>query len=226
MSDYKRIGVIGLGEFGRLLVRRMYEAGHEVLAIDRDMETIEAVAPYATSAVCLDSTDANALRAQELEDLDTIIITLTDFESLITTADVLRSMKITNVMARYQNGLEFKILRMLGIRELFNPGDKAARNMVEQFSHPGFHDRIILDGDFRIAETAAPSSLIGKELSECGLRRKYHLNLVTIKRDNADSTGQEIIGVPYGDTIIEKNDALVLFGKTADIKIFLDDQKS
>ncbi|MCR9141747.1 MAG: TrkA family potassium uptake protein [bacterium] len=226
MEDYKRIAVIGLGEFGSLLVRRLFEGGHEVLAIDRDMERVEALASFSTSAVCLDSTDRTAMEAQELEDLDKIIIALTDFENLITTADVLRSMKITGVMARYQNGLEYKILRMLGVSDLFNPGDKAARNMVEQFSNPGFHDRIVLDGEFTIVETPAPEALVGQELNACGLRHKYHLNIVTIKRDTEDQTSQEILGVPYGDTVIEKHDTLVLFGKADDIKIFLEDQQS
>lgn len=225
MDDYKRIAVIGLGEFGALLVRRLFEAGHEVLAIDRNMERVEALAPHATSAVCLDSTDRDAMQAQELEDLDVVVIALSDFESLITTADVLRAMKIKGVMARYQNGLEYKILRMLGVSELFNPGDKAARNMVAQFSNPGFHDRIVLEGEFVIAETSAPPALVGLPLNECGLRNKYHLNLITIKRDTAEKTGQEILGVPHGDTVIEEHDTLVIFGSSEDIKIFLEDRE-
>lgn len=224
MNETKRIAVIGLGEFGTLLVRRLFEAGHEVLAIDRSMERVEAVTQFTTSAVCLDSTDKSAMRAQELEDLDAIVIALTDFESLISTADLLRGMKITQVMARYQSGLEFKILRMLGISELFNPGDQAARNMVAQFSNPGFHDRIIVDGDFTIVETRTPEHLVGRELSECGLRHKYHLNLITIKRDVPDSTQQKIVGVPFDDSVLEKHDTLVLFGKSSDIKIFVKDQ--
>ena len=85
MAKHKRLAVIGLGEFGSLLVRHLYDAGHEVLAIDRDMERVENIVPDCTQSVCLDSTDANALKAQELEDMDAVIVALTDFESLITT---------------------------------------------------------------------------------------------------------------------------------------------
>ncbi|MEQ9365091.1 MAG: TrkA C-terminal domain-containing protein, partial [Leptospirales bacterium] len=86
------------------------------------------------------------------------------------------------------------------------------------------HDRIVLDGEFTIVETTVPDDLVGRPLNECGLRHKYHLNVVTIKRDTEDKTSQEILGVPYGDTMIEKHDTLVLFGKSGDIKIFLEDQ--
>ena len=225
MAKHKRLAVIGLGEFGSLLVRHLYDAGHEVLAIDRDMERVENIVPDCTQSVCLDSTDANALKAQELEDMDAVIVALTDFESLITTADNLRAMKIDTVMARYQNGLEFKILRMLGISELFNPGDQAARNMVEQFSHVGFHNRLIFEGEFAIVEVPVPASLVGEKVGDCGLRPQYRLNLVTIKRATEDSEGREIQGVPYADTIMQKGDTLVLFGKNEDIDIFLEDTR-
>lgn len=225
----RRFAVIGLGEFGTVLTRGLFEAGHEVLAIDNNMDNVETAASYSTHAVQLDACDANALHTQELEDMDAIIIAITEFESLITSADLLRKIEGPRILARYQNGLERKILGMLGIADTFNPDEEAARNLVEQLSNPGFHTSRVLEADYNIMELYAPASLAGQSLETCGLRRKYNLNLVTIKRrpveetDGDDEAKQRILGVPYGDTIIEDGDTLVLFGRKADLENFVDD---
>ncbi|MCB1326774.1 MAG: TrkA family potassium uptake protein [Leptospiraceae bacterium] len=222
-----RIAVIGLGEFGTILVRQLFDAGHEVVAIDRDMGRVEGAVSSSTDAVCLDSTDREAVAAQELEDFDAVIIALSDFEALISTANLLRELEVPHIMARYQSRLEYKILRMLGVTELFNPDDQAARSMVQQLTHQGALDRLIIHGPYRIAEVVVPESLIGQSLSDCGLRLKFNLNLVTLRRHNerSDSEAEEppVLGVPYGDTKLEAGDIMILFGKQKDIQAFLEE---
>ncbi len=222
----RRFAVIGLGEFGTILTRGLFEAGHEVLAIDNDMNNVEAASTYSTHAVQLDACDENALHTQELEDMDAVIIAITEFESLITSADIVRKVEGPRILARYQTGLERKILHMLGIADTFNPDEEAARNLVEQLSNPGFHTSRVLEEDYNIMELRAPKSMAGQSLETCGLRRKYNLNLVTIKRrkeSEDDEVQQKILGVPYGDTVIEEGDTLVLFGRKAHLENFVDD---
>ena len=51
----KKIAVIGLGDFGKELVKCLYEEKHEVIAIDLNMELVEEIKDFCTNAVCLDS---------------------------------------------------------------------------------------------------------------------------------------------------------------------------
>jgi len=70
-------------------------------------------------------------------------------------------------------------------------------------------------------------------LIDIGLREKYSLNLVTIKRSKKKSgllsLGERniafVIGIPKPDTVIMENDILALFGKEKYIKNILEIDK-
>lgn len=220
----KKIGVIGLGDFGLALVRALHHAGHEVTAIDRKMEVIESVSDYCTHPVCLDSTDERALKSQGVEDLEDVIIAAADdFETLIVTADILKRICRGRITVRYRTPLQMKILEMLGLRAIFNPEEKAAINMSEQFGYRGLRQNTILSDEYKVIEVAAPASLIDVPLARSGLKTKYRLNLITIKRVKQGETVEKIIGIPEGNTVVRKNDILILFGHNHDIEHFLDD---
>lgn len=57
--------VIGLGRFGMRLARLLSEAGAEVIAIDQRRELVEEIRDSVALAVCIDTTDEQALRARE-----------------------------------------------------------------------------------------------------------------------------------------------------------------
>ena len=59
--------VIGLGRFGYRLATLLAEGGAEVIAIDRKRGLVEAIRDSVTVAVCLDSTDEQALLAQGVD---------------------------------------------------------------------------------------------------------------------------------------------------------------
>ena len=123
----KKIAVIGLGDFGRALVKHLHEEGHEVTAIDHDLPTIEKIKSNCTHAVCLNSTDEKALRSQGVEQMDTVIISAAQsFEVLIVTADILRRIFNGQLIVRYRTTLHKRILEMLGEKELFTPEERPA----------------------------------------------------------------------------------------------------
>ena len=77
-STRKQYLVLGLGRFGDSLARNLCKLGHEVLAVDKDTELVEALAPYVTQAVQADATEEAALEA-----------TYADFDQVLAQADVI-----------------------------------------------------------------------------------------------------------------------------------------
>ena len=79
-----------------------------------------------------------------------------------------------------------------------------------------------------VAEIKPPKDIESRTVEEIGLRSKYRLNLITIKRcfeeDNGDSVEvvQHILGVPTSNTIIQGTDTLIVFGTSRDIKRFIE----
>lgn len=220
----RKIVVIGLGEFGRRLVPSLYSEGHEVLAIDSNMEQVEAIKDQCTVAVCIDCTDEKAMRELDLASFDTAIIAISEnFETLLVAADILKKIGITEIIARYRSELQKRILNMLGIQEIFNPEQKAAASMAEMFRYEGVHDSFLVGQEYRIVEVAAPEGIHGLKVGDLDIREKYQLNLITIRRRLKDKTEKKVLGIPQKDSVIYSGDDLLLFGKTEHIDRFLDD---
>ena len=53
----KSILLIGLGRFGRNIAIKLDQLGHQVMAVDRIEERVDAVLPYVTNAQIGDSTN-------------------------------------------------------------------------------------------------------------------------------------------------------------------------
>ncbi|MBW7857531.1 MAG: TrkA family potassium uptake protein [Leptonema sp. (in: Bacteria)] len=232
----KKICVIGIGDFGRAVVKGLYEEGHEVTAIDRDLETIEEIKDQCTHAVCLDSTDEKAMIAQNIHEMDVIILSSAEsFETLIVTTDILKRNCSGELIVRYRTEVQRKVLSMIGVKNLFYPEKAAADSMAEQLSHQSIRRSMILSDQYRLVEAVAPRAYEGLPLLRTNLKKEYNLSIVTIKRAESDTnivvkkglpikqTQDSILGIPDGDTIIREDDVLILFGKLDDIERFLND---
>lgn len=233
MTKSKKIAVIGLGDFGMVLVRCLNKEGHEVVAIDSDATRIEAVKEDCVDIAIMDSTDEVAMRNIGFKDFDRVIVAVAkDFESLMVTTDILiRVLELKNVTVRYQTELQKRILKKtIGATDLFNPEETAAMNMAEQFDHRLMRKAIIISDNFRIAEFQVPRSFIGKSLAELNFKETYRLLLVTVKRFKltektnrvTDEKELEPIGIPEQTIEFRENDIIVVFGNHVDLEDFFE----
>jgi len=212
-----RIAVIGLGHLGRVLVQELARMGVEVLAIDSEMENVEMVKDVATFAVRLDATDANALRANRIDRMDAVVVTIgQDFESLVLTIQELLLIGVTRIYARATSPTHRRILERLGVPYVISPEEDAGRRLAQRLVNPGLLDYIELSKDYQIAEIECPAKFRAKTLAELELISRYRVIVVTIRRFQEDGTSK-IIGVPGPDTRIEPSDTLIVLGMPADI---------
>ncbi|TGN11074.1 potassium channel family protein [Leptospira ilyithenensis] len=227
----KKIAVIGIGSFGKLLARYLFAEGHEVLAIDKKEDVIQEIKDHCTVAVTLDATDESALRSQGIEDLDIVVLAIADdFETSTICADLLKKMGAKNIYARYQTDLQIRIFHLLGIKNIFNPEEQAARSMAEILGFSGMKANFLLSDEYSVSEVVVPKRYINKTVGEIDLRQKYEINIITIKRPiqekdkkrSSDSTHGRILGIPEGDMILKENDTLVIFASQKNINRFLE----
>ncbi|MCP4522416.1 MAG: TrkA family potassium uptake protein [Cytophagales bacterium] len=224
----EKFAVIGLGLLGTGIAKTLAEKGAEVLAIDNDLDKVEAIKEEVAHAVCLDSTDIKALKAQNVTDTDAVVIAIGhNFEGLLLTAVLLNELKVKRIVARVSNQHQRMILEKVGIEEMFAPDEEVGKTVADMLVNPELHSCLKLPDDYEIIEVDAPKKKIGKTLEELKLRKTYQLNLITIKRQFKEfKNGQSvknyhIIGVPTSTTIIEENDVLILLGKTHDVNKFI-----
>lgn len=227
----KKIAVLGIGSFGRLFATYLAEDGHEVIAIDKDPSIIEEIKDQVTLAVTMDATDEQALVAQGIEDMDHVILAMAhDFETSIVCAEALKRLEIRNISARYQTSLQKKVLELLGINDLFNPEEKAARSMAETYLHAGVRSTFFLSEEFIVAEVSLPKRYINIRLADLDCKEKYNISLITIKRQTvkqdqkraSDTKSEKIMGILKPDTILKAEDTIVVFGAQENISKFME----
>lgn len=218
-----RFAVIGLGRFGGQLARMLARAGAEVIAIDKDRKLIEDIADEVTLAVRLDSTDEEALHAHAIEKVDVAIVGIgQDFEANILTTVTLKSLGVKHICVRAERQTHGEILRRIGADEVIFPEEESAFRWSYKLLAPRISEKLEFAPGFSLAQYNAPASFHNKTLQDLNLRKKYHVNLIGLRKaediaEDIKKTSGPVINVPLPETIIHEGDLLWLVGSDADL---------
>jgi len=219
----QRFAVIGLGQLGNSIARTLAERGAQVIAVDQDIELVERIKDQVAHAVALDATDSKALQAQDVHRVDAAVVTIgEDFESLLLTTVVLQELEVKRIIARAASEQQHAILSKLGVSEILSPERKIGESVAKALLQPSIRSFLSLSEEYEIIEIEAPAKLAGKTLVEIDLRRKFNLNLITIKRGEDNDQPKYFIGVPSSETEIEEGDLLFMMGSQEDVQHFIE----
>ncbi|MEZ4798793.1 MAG: TrkA family potassium uptake protein [Flavobacteriales bacterium] len=227
----KKYAVIGAGRYGREISHRLAAQGAEVYAFDLDEEKIEDIKDSVSLAITLDSTDKKALEANRIHEMRAVIIAIGEnFEATILTAINLIDMGIPRVIARASGETQRRILEKIGVQEILSPESEVATIVAERLLNPSITAFLRLPDEYEIAEIKCPKGIANRTLEDIGLRDKYGLTLITLKRayemrdedDGEVDIEEHIIGVPKSETVIYDSDTLVVFGLVKDVKRFIE----
>ena len=212
----RRIAVIGLGRFGMELARHLSLLGAQVIAADRSMPLVNEIKDDVDLAVRLDSTDREALVAQEIDKVDVAVVAIGEnFEASLLTTVLLQKLGVARVICRAQTVMHAEIFRQIGAHEVIQPETSAGAQMARRLANPRLHDVIDLAEGYSLVEIEAPESWSETALKDLNLRVKFDINLVAIKRpvQSADGgTSIERISVPRPNDVIRRGDLLMLIG--------------
>ncbi len=225
--------IIGMGQFGRALARYLTEKGHEVTILDEKESVIDELKDSVTYALIGDATDMRVLRQLDLEGDDTYVIVAVgeQFERNLLITAQLKELGVKNLYVRSVNELHAKVLRLIGISELYRVEDAAARQLADRFMSEMMRMRK-LDATHGLADVPLPPQWVGQRLCDVNLRADFRLNLLTVRRGLAAETSsdddvlvqpeQPVIDTPSPTMQFQEGDTLVLFGRESDLKKFAD----
>ena len=216
----QKYAVIGLGRFGQELARALAATGAEVIAIDRAARLVEPLRDVVTLAVCLDSSDAEALESQGVNQVDVAIVGMGDhFEASALTVALLKELGVKRVVARAQKDIQAKILKSVGADDIVAPEKESALRWAQRLTMTNLKQYIELGERHSLVYMDAPASFQGRTPQQLDLRNKHEVNLIAIERGTAvrtDPTSGEVsdtvIEVPRADTEILPGDTLILIG--------------
>ncbi|MBO4323063.1 MAG: TrkA family potassium uptake protein, partial [Clostridia bacterium] len=207
----KSILIIGAGQFGFDVAKKLNELRCEVMAVDIAEENVKAVLPYVTDALIGDGTDAEFLNSLGVKDYDVCIVALGGlFQSSLETTSLLKELGANKVITRAKNDVQMKFLLKNGADEVVYPEKQTAIRIATKCARESILDFIELDGNHAICEVAIPKDWLGKELSEIGIRKKYGINIITVKRGGS-------VFVPSGSTVFETDDIAFVIGENENL---------
>jgi trk system potassium uptake protein TrkA len=175
--------VVGLGQFGTALARALAERDVEVLAVDLVEERVRAVAPDVTEAVCFDATDTEALAQISPERRDLAICAIGDEarDATILCTALLRQLGAPRVIARANDELLARILRLVGAHEVVNPERQFGQRFASLILTEGILDEMRLGDDIVVSEVASPPAFVGRSLSELALPRRFGVTVIALR---------------------------------------------
>ena len=221
--------VIGVGKYGREIARKLADKGAEVYAFDNNESKIDLIKDEIALGVTLDATNIKVLQSQNVTDVDAVVVSIGEnFEATILTCVQLIELGVERIIARASGPQQIKILKKIGVTEILAPEEEVADAVAERLLNPSLVRFLQLPDNYEIAEVKVPKAISNRTIDDIGLRNKYQLTLVTIKRMFEETKKGEkvieehVLGVPNSDTIVKETDTLVVFGTIKDVQRFLD----
>lgn len=207
--------VIGIGRFGKAVAERLYELGHEVLAIDTDEDTIQKISDKVTHAVSADAADESVLKSLGVRNFDVGVVAISsDIQSSIIVTLILKELGVGYVVAKAKDELHAKVLLKIGADRVVFPerdmGERVAHNLIAT----NILEYIELSPEHSIIEYAVLQSWVGKDLRDLNLRAKFGITVVAIRNKNEDRINIS----PKADLEIKEGDILIVIGNNDDLK--------
>lgn len=204
----KQFVVIGLGRFGSSVAKTLYEAGHDVLAIDKDEDLVQEISDSVTHAVQMDATDENSLRTLGLRNFDVAVITIgSSIQASVMVTLIVKELGVKYIIAKGNSEIHAKVLYKIGADRVVLPekdmGVRVAHNLVSS----NILDYIELSPDYSIIEIEAPNTWVGKTLRDLNVRANFGINIMAVRKaDNVVNIS------PNADDVIEEADILIAIG--------------
>ena len=208
----KSVLIIGAGQFGIHIAKRMSQLRCEIMAVDSEEERINAILPFVTSAQIGDSTNSNFMRSLGIPDYDVCIVTISDsFQDSLETTALLKDLGAQKVISRAQNDVQEKFLLRNGADETVYPEKQTAVRLATKEASDDILDVFQLDRDLNIYEVRVPKAWNNKTLAELDIRKKHNLNVIAVR------TRDQLI-LPMPDMVLNTEDAMLLLGNMKDIQ--------
>ena len=220
--------IIGLGNFGAGLARKLTQTGHEVIAVDKNSDIIEGIKDSVTYAVALDCRHEEALKNLPIKNTDAVIVGIGEDEgaNLLITA-MMKKLNVPRLISRAVSPIHETILEAMEIAEIVRPEEETAERWAVKLTTSGIVDTFPLTDHYSITQVRVTSSMDGKTVEEIGFNKNFSVVVLTVLKSKLErnilgifrkSPRLEIQGIASAATVLCKGDVMVLYGHNDNIR--------
>lgn len=203
--------ICGYGGREETLTDEFEARGVEFVVVDEDEESVKTLMEDGVPVVYGDPSSAEVLRSAGVGEASAVIVDTEDDES----ASVVLAIREVNEEVRVivlVRSLELeRYLEYSGADTVLTPRHLLGRRMAERAEttvSPRLGDTVKLGEEFSLVELTVHehSQVCGKSVEEIDMREETGTNIIGIWK------GNEFIGAPSPDTVVEKGDSLLVAG--------------
>lgn len=209
-----------MGKFGQTLGERLLNMGDEVMIVDKNEDIVNTLAPKYTNALIANCMNENNLRTMDIPSFDVCVVAIgDDFQSSLEITSILKDLGARYVVSKATTEIQRKFLLRNGADEVVYPDHDIAEKLAVKLNSAKVFDYIELDAEYSIFEIAVPTEWYRKKIVDVNPRRKYGINILTIKK------GRKIVTSPDAEYVFDDGDHMVIFGNTEKILAFTNKKR-
>lgn len=213
----KSYAVFGLGRYGKAVAKELAGHGVDVLAVDANEELVNSLALEIPFCKCADVTNPEVLKQLEISNFDVVIIAMSNnLEASVLSIMHCKEVGVKRVIAKCLDETHQKVLLKVGADKVVFPEQDSGTRLAKNLLSSGFVDMVELSKDYSLVEVDVKDEWIGKSIVELDLRKKYSINIVSLKRD-----GKLIVEFDPKEPL-KRDTRLVLIGKTTTLNKIAD----
>ncbi len=205
-KDQKTYGIVGAGRFGTALAVALYEAGADLIILDRDEEKVREMREYTENAFVVRGLDKKTLQETGIQNCDVAVVCIGEQldTSILTTLNLV-SLGIPTVISKSTSAEHGEILEKLGAQVVYPDRDMAIR-LANRLEASRMLDYIQLSEKLNISKLLIPGKMVDKTVLDVNLRKNFSVNIIAVENDGAL---MEVVGPDYR---FRKGDILFLSG--------------
>lgn len=212
----KSILIIGLGEFGQHLCRKLVELKNEVMVIDEKPERVEGMMSVVTNAQIGDCTNVEVLKSIGVNNFDICFVCIgKNFQSSLEVTSLLKENGAKYIVSKATRDIQAKFLLRNGADEVIYPDRDIAQKAAIRYSANHVFDYISVNSEYSIFEIPVAEEWIGKSIKEVNFRAKYKVSILGIKKNESTRL------LPMADHEFDAKEHLMVIGKMEDVKRLL-----
>lgn len=217
----KSILVIGIGRFGRRIVRKLSRMDVEVMAIDKQEQRAATVASYADKILVGDASNAEFLKSLGVRNFDVCIVAIgDDFLASLEVTSLLKELGSKRVISRAARDTQEKFLLRNGADEVVYPEKQMANWLSLHVSSDNLFDYLELADGYGIYEFLVPDAWIGQSIGELNIRSRFQLNILAVR------SGTSMVIAVGTEYVFDHNQMVIALGSQDDIRKCLGENGS
>ena len=208
-TTFVQVGVVGLGKFGLEFGRHLAGMDVNVLGVDSNEGRVKRARHIFTQVYRANAADKEALRQIGMGDLSHVLVSVGD--SIAASAMIsmyLKEMGVPVVWVKAVHEDHAKLLRKVGVDDVFIPESMAARQLANRTTIPGFIDYFPFNDEIVVKEIII-DRWAGRSLRDLNLTNEHRIQVIAVKKNGAS----DYVFIPKATVPLAAGDVLVVIGE-------------